>query len=126
ARVQLICDAPPQPYPTPDLPPPGQYVSPQQWHAYFAQGIVIRNVSHRKFFQQNPPPLPPPGGSQTHSFSSEVAFELSQDGGNTFQPMTAPASVQARVTGTSDDYGDTRFFDTEMLALNAQGGSLPA
>ena len=122
ARVELICDAPAHPFPSPNLPPPGQYVSPQQWHAYYAQGIVIRNASHNRFTQSQPPP--PPGGTQVHSFGSQVQLEISMDGGNTFQPASAPASVSARVTSTQDE-GDTRFFETEMLSLDIQGGTLP-
>ena len=42
------------------LPPPaGVYVSPALWHAAFANGIVIRDVSHQKFTQSLP--LPPLG-----------------------------------------------------------------
>lgn len=37
----------------------------------------------------------------------------------------APAAVTVRVSSTGDDTGNTRYFDTEMLALNIQGGALP-
>src|SRR5215831_8779903 len=50
------------------LPPPnGAYVSPQQWHALYAQGIVIKDVKH-KFFTQSL--QPPSSGTNTHSFNS--------------------------------------------------------
>jgi len=42
AHVELVCDAPPIPKPSPNLPPlDGQYISPQKWHALYAQGIII-------------------------------------------------------------------------------------
>ena len=108
------------------LPPAnGVYVSVQGFHAAYANGIIIQNVSHKGFTQGLPPP--PPGGSQIHNFGSTVEMDVSSDGGLTFQHVSAPASVSARVTHTSDDpLTNTRFFDTEMLALNIAGGGLPA
>src|SRR5204862_545297 len=63
--------------------------------------------------------------SQVHEFDSQVDMQLSTDGGQTFRPARAPASVAVRVTnlGSSPDDG---LYDTEMLALNIQGGDLPA
>ena len=66
-RMQLTTPAPEVPKPTPNLPPlDGNYVSPAQWHALYANGIIITNASHDRFTQTQPPP--PPGGSQTESF----------------------------------------------------------
>src|SRR5262249_51324557 len=88
-HVELICDAPPQPFPTPQLPPPnGQYISPQKWHALYAAGIVISNVIHKQFIEQQPQPLPPPGGSAMHTFNSTVMFDFSQNNGATFQQVS--------------------------------------
>ena len=65
ARVTLVCETPEVPLGSPNLPPlGGEYVSPQQYHALYAQGIIISNVIHRQFTQSTPPP--PPGGSQMH------------------------------------------------------------
>src|SRR5256714_3842286 len=79
------------------LPPPdGMYVSPQLYHQLYANGIIISNISHRRFTQSEPPP---PAGTppQVHAFGSEVDVELSTDGGHTFTKMSAPAQVQLRV-----------------------------
>ncbi|MEY2409114.1 MAG: hypothetical protein QOF48_1784 [Verrucomicrobiota bacterium] len=124
AHVELQCTAPEVPKPSPNLPPPdGQYVSPEQYHAAFANGIIIKNVSHDRFTQSTPPP--PPGGTQVHQFGSQVSFLVSLDGGQTFSPASAPAQVAVRVDSRIDS-GPTRFFDTEMLQLSISGGSLPA
>src|SRR5436305_237789 len=65
-----------------------------------------------------PPSLSPPlGASATHAFSSQVDFELSTDGGNTFQPGSGHANCVVRVTHTTDTGGKS-FFDTEMLQLD--------
>ncbi len=122
-HVELRSKAPEKPFTSPDLPPAGQYVSPQDWHAYFAMGIYITNVSHLDFLQHQPPP--PPGGSQPHAFGSAVQMQVSMDGGVTFNPVTAQANVMVNVSSTTMDTATTRFFDTEMLQLNLNGGSLP-
>jgi autotransporter-associated beta strand protein len=124
-RMELTENAPEVPKPNPNLPPlDGTYVSPAQWHALYANGIIITNASHDKFNQTQPPP--PPGGSQTENFGSTVHGLISMDGGASFQPFSAPASVAVQVNSRSDeDTGPTRFFDTEMLALSLSGGNLP-
>src|SRR5207253_3253402 len=67
-----------------------------------------------------------PGGSQTENFRSRVTGLISMNGGASFTPFSAPAAVQVQVNSRSDlDNGNTRFFDTEMLALNLSGGTLP-
>ena len=105
------------------LPPANRvYVSVQDFQAAYANGIVIKNVSHKGFTQGLPPP--PAGGSQTHQFNSRMRFLISQNGGQTFSPGLAFADVVVRV-GSSQDQDSTRFFDTEMLSLSIHGGSLP-
>ena len=125
-RMELRQQAPEQAASSPNLPPQeGEYVSPDQWHALYANGIIITNVSHQRFLQTQPPP--PPGGNQTESFGSTVTGLISLNGGASFTPFAAPAGVVVQVNSRSDlDTGNTRFFDTEMLALNLTGGSLPA
>jgi hypothetical protein len=124
-RVQLVPIAPEVPKPTPNLPPlDGSYVSPAQWHALYANGIIITNASHDRFTQTQPPP--PPGGSQTEGFGSRVSGQISMNGGASFTPFQAPASVGVQVSSRADeDTGSTRFFDTEMLSLSLSGGTLP-
>jgi autotransporter-associated beta strand protein len=124
-RVQLIPIAPEVPRPNPNLPPQnGNYISPAKWHALYANGIIITNASHNDFTQTYPPP--PPGGSQPENFGSQVSGLISLNGGASYQPFSAPASVAVQVNSRADeDNGSTRFFDTEMLALNLSGGNLP-
>src|SRR5205823_4266394 len=60
---------------------------------------------------------------------SQVQMMVSMDHGATFTPVSAPAQVSVQVTPSAVAAGgavDTQAFDTEMLALNIQGGSLPA
>ena len=122
-QVQLSPVAPEVPKPTPNLPPPdGQYISPAKWHALYANGIIITNASHKRFLQSFPPP--PPGGSQVESTGSTVEGQVSMNGGASFSPFSAPAAMQVQVSSTMDA-GNTRYFNTEMLALNISGGSLP-
>jgi hypothetical protein len=123
-HVELRCNAPEKQFPNPNLPPlTGKYVSPAQFHALYAQGIVISNVSHRRFTRNLPPPAP--GASSTHSFNSDIDMMISLNGGATFTHAIAPAAVSVKVDSTVDDAGETRYFDTEMLSLNISGGNLP-
>jgi hypothetical protein len=125
-RMQLTQIAPEQTTSTPDLPAPGgSYITPAKWHALYANGIIITNVTHRRFTQSYPPP--PPGAGQTENFGSMVDGLISLNGGATFTPFSAPANVSISVQSRSDlDQGATRFFDTEMLSMNLAGGTLPA
>ncbi len=124
-RMQLVSQAPENPEPTNNLPPlDGQYISPKQWHALYANGIIITNVSHKRFTQNQPPP--PPGGSTNETFGSMVSGQISLNGGAGFTSFLAPANASVQVTSHSSlDTGGTRFFDTEMLSLSLSGGSLP-
>src|SRR5262249_9624653 len=64
AHVELRNDprqVPPVTEPTQLLPPPNEsYISPAKWHALYAQGIVIKDIRHKRFTQSLLPP--PPGG----------------------------------------------------------------
>src|SRR5256885_14656924 len=56
AHVELVCHAPETPEASPNLPPlTDQYVSPQQYHALYAQGVVIKDIRHNRFTQSVPP-----------------------------------------------------------------------
>src|SRR5690349_18710181 len=55
-HLRLVDRAPEVVKPSPDLPPlDGNYVSPAQWHALYAAGIIITNASHDRFTQTQPP-----------------------------------------------------------------------
>jgi hypothetical protein len=69
----------------------------------------------------NPPCLTCPPAS--YRFTTDVQFDLSTDGGQTWMPAggTADEVVRARL---GRQVGGARFFDTEMLALNIHGGGV--
>jgi hypothetical protein len=108
------------PEPTPLLPPPNdKYVSPDQWHALYAQGIVIKDVSHKLFTTSMPSPNS--GGTNHELFNSTVDLQVSTDGGNTFQSVRASAPVQ--ITVANHGAAGSAIFDTEMTGLSI---SLPS
>jgi len=112
------------PFVTDCLPPlDSQYISQFNQHGEFPGSFVIRNAIHSQFSSCLPPPGP--GGSTTHTFGSMVTFEVSPNGGMTFFPQQAPATVTVRVDFSSQS-GATRFFNTEMLQLDISGGTLPS
>ncbi len=73
--------------------------------------------------------LPPPGGSSVNTFTARAHQSISLDGGNSFFDVffDVSGSIQCDATNNSSLPPDpTRYFDTEMLALNLQplGGDL--
>jgi hypothetical protein len=112
-------------FPTNLLPPPnGTYISPAQYHALYASGIIISNVTHRAFTYSLPPP--PLGTSATHTFNSELDFDLSLNDGASFTRVTAPAQVTVNLQAIGTLPGGEQVYNTEMLQLNISGGTLPA
>jgi hypothetical protein len=99
----------------------GTYISPAQWHALYANGIIISNVTHRVFTENQLPPSS--NTSATHSFNSEIDFDLSLDHGATFSRITAPAQVTVNLQNPG---GAAQVYNTEMLQLSISGGNLPA
>jgi hypothetical protein len=121
-RMQLAELAPEQSSSVTNTLPPanGAYVSPDQWHALYAQGIILSNVSHLEFTKSQPPP--PPGGTVTETFNSFVNGLISLNNGASFQSFSSPAVVTVKVTSRPDlDNGNIRYFDTEMLQLDLTG-----
>ena len=107
---------------SPNLPPlQGVYVTPAQFHAAYANGIVISNIRHRRFTESFPPPAG--GVSTTHSFGSSVEFDRQSPAGGPGIHVVADALCTVIVTPSAIG---TQTFDTEMLALNISGGGLPA
>ena len=83
--------------PSNTLPPrEAQYVSPAQWHALYAQGIVITNASHLGFLNSFPPPAPG-GVTDTHSFGSKVNMLVRPCPTCPYQPVSADAQVTVQV-----------------------------
>lgn len=107
------------------LPPlNGQYTSPPEWSAVFSSGVVITNLKNYAFSAAFAPP--DPGSTVSHAFSSQAGFDLSVDGGATWQHVTAPANDTMQITGRLGGDGTTVYYDTEMTQLNIAGGNLPA
>jgi hypothetical protein len=122
----------------PTLPPgDGQYYNPDQYHAAFASGIVVRNPIHNGFIGQSctdtnssgqpgltnvlcPPPLL--GGTTTEDFTSQLRFDLDMPATTHIGPINA--SVQTKVTHTQDS-GVLQIFNAQMMQLNPDLGSLP-
>ena len=117
----------------------GQYVSPEDFHIALAGGILITNASHSGFLTprgSNDATIvaaaagltaqPPPGcGGTLDTFNSTVQFDVAMAPGQPFHHVSAPARVQVCVTQTSPAGTEPRVFQTEMLQLNINGGSLP-
>lgn len=111
--------------PTDQLPPcaespMSEYLA--QQHQMYGPDIIMSNPAHHGFNNCMPPP--PDGGQQSHQFGSRVNFEISLDRGNTWMAMEAEADCLVMVRHRETIPG-TRVFDTEMLQLNIQGGTLP-
>jgi hypothetical protein len=83
--------------PSDDLPPKdGNYVSPADWHAAYAQGIYLTNASHLGFTANYPPP-PPGGATDVHTFGSTVNMLVRPCPACPFQAVSAPAQVTVQV-----------------------------
>jgi len=123
-RLEESPVATPNSFTTADFPPAdGVYADSADLFAMFADSTQVRQVKLYDFTLASP--LPAPGTSTTHEFSSAVDFALSSDGGLTWDRYACVASTTWRVS-SGTDFGQTRFFDTEMLQLNIAGGNLPS
>lgn len=113
-------------FPSDVLPPPsGEYINfphiDSNTISYLGGLVVIRNIRHFGFSTSIAPPTG--GGTTIDTFNSTVSVEASLNSGP-FGPLqgNGPTSVSVTHIGT---IGNTSTFDTEMLALNITGGSLP-
>ncbi|MBM4102535.1 MAG: HYR domain-containing protein, partial [Planctomycetes bacterium] len=123
-HVEARAVAPSNPFPTPNLQPAtGQYVHDEEWFAYYAIGVVLKDVVISRFTQSIPPP--PPGFTATHTCDTMVDMMISTDGGATFNPVVTSATITFQMTGRLGGDGVTEYYDTEMLQLNINGGGLP-
>jgi hypothetical protein len=122
-HVEARAVAPSNPFPTPLLQPAtGQYVHDEEWFAYYAMGVVLKDVVVNKFTSSIPPPLP--GTTTSHTCGTTVDMMISMDGGLTFNPKTAPATITFQITGRLGGDGVTEYYDTEMTQLDVHGGDL--
>jgi hypothetical protein len=123
-HVEAQAVAPSNPFPTSLLQPAtGQYVHDEEWFAYYAMGVVLKDVVVNKFTSSIPPP--PPGFTTSHTCGASVDMMISMDGGATFSPATAPATIAFQITGRLGGDGITEYYDTEMTQFSVNGGDLP-
>ena len=120
-RLSLIAPSGLNTFVTPDLPPAAPLKADRT--LVYEGSLVIRDSVVLVNPGQSVPP-PPPGGTFTLTFQGIMALDLSMDGGLTFMPCRAPCTMTERIASYLD-YETTRFFDTEMLALDISGGTLP-
>jgi immunoglobulin I-set domain protein/PA14 domain-containing protein/glycosyl hydrolase family 115/Big-like domain-containing protein len=117
--------APPFVAATDTAPPPRSLFSqpPTNWPVMFSPNVLARNFSHR----QLPSQVVPPTLGQSASYGASgtiIEADISTDGGATYNRVRAQADVAVQMRHAVDA-GESRFFDTEILSLNIQGGSLP-
>jgi len=118
---------------SPDLPPDGVYLSPNDVHATYggaALGIVLQAVQHQPFANQSATDYPPqcgggagvPGGPcEHHHFESELQAMVSPTGiGGPYFPITLQGPVDTNAYGRTVP-GQTGTFPVEMTAMNLTG-----
>jgi hypothetical protein len=106
-----------------DYPPYGKHTIQRGDWVLWPMGIIMRNIVIRDLSHVgNPPPL---NGSAVYPITVTVDYEISLDGGNTWNHGTSPGVDAVRLTHSSDD-GSIEFYDTEMLQFDLSGGDLPA
>jgi len=99
----------------------GHYSTPAAWFQVYANGIILKDISHDHFSPSGPPPAL--GNTSNYNFSSTVDAQISMDGGQTFSPVSFVGPGGIHVSHTHDDGSDS-FFDTEMLSLSLSGGGV--
>ena len=121
--VPVPATVPQNNFPSPNLPPPtGIYVSTQNVFAVYANGVIVKDVSLLHPSASQPPPVLG-GAPVTQNFDASVRMTISTDGGVTFSAVTAPAQASMRIRAAA--FSTPQLYDTEMLALNIAGGTLP-
>jgi hypothetical protein len=122
--------------PTDNL-PQDEYRTPQDVHAEYNLGggnmVEITDVRHYGFVPTYPTdPGPAPGTLVTENFNSTLEFNISINNGPEIPQFVTNVPVSVNIQLISDNFptlpgqpGYTRFFDTEMIAMNIVGGTLP-
>jgi hypothetical protein len=125
AHVDYSSPAPENLYTTDDFPPIGTYNSLPNVPTRFANGLITRWYLHKVG-----PPLPclvcpPPPCLEClpdiFQFTSELDFQYSTDGGQTFTQASAPVETKVLVKH-AENTADTRIFETEIIAIEQQPG----
>lgn len=118
---------------SPDLPPDGVYLSPNDVHATYggaALGIVLQAVQHQPFANQSATDYPPqcgggagvPGGPcEHHHFESELQAMVSPTGiGGPYFPIALQGPVDTNAYGRTAP-GQTGDFSVEMIDMLLTG-----
>ncbi len=101
---------------SPDLPPDGVYVSPDQYHEYSVMGIVLDDPTHRPFVRDTIRVID--GDDEIETFDSEFnATEIGQGLG----PISLTGPVQVRTTDRA--LSETGTFDTEIVSMSLVGNA---
>ncbi|MCX6879766.1 MAG: HYR domain-containing protein [Verrucomicrobia bacterium] len=103
-------------------PPDGLEIPGRAGMQLFPNGVAIRNLRHRQFSEGVAPPVL--GASVSHSFSSQVAMDVSLDGGATWQSVSAPATCGITLEHVAD-VGSVEDYSLEVTHWVVSGGSLP-
>ena len=102
----------------------GEYAA--QFHAHYTDGTNVYDLTqpiHDRFTQCDPPPPAGSGGTTTHTFGSGVKAVVTQNGVAMSVDAPAQVTVQMHDAGPASSGGE--LYQTEMLQLNIQGGTLP-
>jgi hypothetical protein len=132
-RMMLHSSAPEVAEATDELPPQGNYDSPERHLTRYANGLLLRRIVSP--IPPIPPlPFPPKPNPPCltcppadYRFMSDIRFEVSTDGGRAWAGIGAEASLTVR-SRLGRQLGGMRLFDTEMLQLDMHGdggGGLP-
>ena len=102
---------------TPDLPPDGDYVSPDSYHQYSAAGIILDDPVHRPLMTP-PPVITAVGPDEMETFQSTFdAVEIGLGLGAIH--LTGPTSVM-----TYNKVGNTTgTFNTEIISMSLSGST---
>ena len=102
--------------PSTDLPPPGEYISPDEYHEYSAAGIILDDPIHRPFtggvIRENV------GDDEIETFDSVfTAVEI----GLGLGPLSLTGPVQVRTTDRA--LSTTGTFATEIVSMSLSGNT---
>jgi hypothetical protein len=111
-------------FPSNVVPPPnGAYISPSNMTVVYPNGVVISNVIERAPTESMPPPRL--GTSVTHTFNSQLDFEISYNNGVGFTSVTGLAQVTVNLQAIGTNAVGQQIYNTELVQLNVSGGNLP-
>jgi len=104
------------------FPPVGIYKSDPGAEIIYPMGAVIRNISHSGFSGSFPLPLP--GKTSYYVFTGAVGFDITLDGGSTWNYVSSVSTNTVQMMHW-DDTGTGNFYNTEIQQMDIAGGGLP-